>query len=357
MKFASKFVAALACAFVLAAPAGAAYKQEYKLSVVPGALSGWGQAGTYFADVVREKTDGRINIKVYHGAQLMAGKQTSEMLLVRRGAIDFALASTINWSPQVKELNLPAMPWFISHNPDRFKAMDAIEAGESGKMMAAAIEKTGVKFLGWSENGFRELTSSKGPIQHPSDLKGMKIRVCGTPIFADIFKQLGSNPQAINWSEAVTGFQQGIVDGQENPTNGINVPTKLWTWHKYSAEWHYMIDPLFMAANKKVWDGFSAEDQKILSECMELTEKYGKALSRLGLDDGSALEYLKSINRVPAVTDPIAELKKNGMEVQTFTPEMIKEFYDATAPVREKWTKEIGPDLVKAAEADMASVK
>ncbi len=94
-------------------------------------------------------------------------------------------------------------------------------------MLEKAIEKTGVKFLGWSENGFRELTTSKGPIEKPEDMKGMKLRVCGTPIFIDIFSSLGANPQAINWSEAVTGFQQGIVDGQENPTNGINVPTKV----------------------------------------------------------------------------------------------------------------------------------
>ena len=83
---------AAACVGLLAAPAAAAYKKEYKLSVVPAATSGWGLSATYFADLVRERTNGRINIKVYPGAQLMAGKQTSELLLVRRGAIDFALA-------------------------------------------------------------------------------------------------------------------------------------------------------------------------------------------------------------------------------------------------------------------------
>ena len=333
------------------------YKQEYKLSIVPGAASGWGQSGQYFADQVRERTEGRINIKPYFGAQLMAGKQTSELLLVRRGAIDFALASTINWSPQVKELNLTALPFFVANNPDRFKAMDAIENGKSGQMMIQAIEKTGVKFIGWGENGFRELTSSKGPINKPDDLKGMKLRVCGTPIFIDIFSALGANPQAINWSEAVTGFQQGIVDGQENPTNGINIPTKLWTWHKYVTDWHYMIDPLLLTANGKVWKDFTEADRKIIQECAELTEKYSKALSRLGADDGSAYEYLKSIGKLPAVTDPDAELKKNGMDVNHFTPEQIKVFYDATAKVRADWTPKIGKGLVEAAEADMKAAR
>ena len=71
----------------------------------------------------------------------MAGKQTSELLLVRRGAIDFALASTINWSPQIKELNLTALPFFVANNPDRYKAIDAIEAGKSGKMLEKPSKK------------------------------------------------------------------------------------------------------------------------------------------------------------------------------------------------------------------------
>lgn len=358
MKFpVMKTLMVVACAGILSGSALAAYKQEYKLSVVPGASSGWGQTAAFFADLVKEKTNGRVNIKPYYGAQLMAGKQTSELLLVRRGAIDFAVASTINWSPQIKELNLTALPFFVAHNPDRYKAMDAILAGKSGKMLENAIEKTGVKFIGWSENGFRELSSSKGPLTTPDDFKGKKLRVCGTPIFVDIFTALGANPQAINWSEAVTAFQQGVVDGQENPTNGINIPSKVWTWHQHATDWHYMIDPLFITANGKVWKEFSKEDQQAILEAAKEAEKYGKALSRVGLDDGSALKYLQSINKVPEITDPYGYMESKGMKVTKYTPEMIEVFYKATAPVREKWTKNIGPDLVAAAEEDMKSAK
>ena len=292
------------CACLLALPATAApYKSEYKLSVVPGATSGWGMTGTFFADLVRERSQGRINIKVYHSSQLLAGKQTSEFLLLRNGAIDFALASTINWSPQIKELNLPALPFFLAVQPDRYKAMDAILAGKSGKMMTQAVEKKGVKIIGWTENGFRELTTSKGPITKPEDLRGLKIRVVGSPIFIETFRALGANPVNMNWSEATTGFQQGVVDGQENPTNGINIPLKIWDYHKFHCDWHYIIDPLMLGVNPRVWKSFSPEDQKLLLECAAETEKYGKALSRLGMDDGSALAYLKSINKLPETTD------------------------------------------------------
>ena len=345
-------------AFCLCAgQAFAAYKQEYKLSIVPNATSGWGMTATYFVDLVREKTNGRINIKVYPGAQLTSGKQNSELMLVRRGAIDFALASPINWSPQIKELNLTNLPFFVANNPDRHKAVDAIEAGKSGEMLKAAIEKAGVVFIGWCEHGYRELTTSKGPITKPADMAGMKIRVCGAPIFNDTFTALGANPQAINWSETITGFQQGIVDGQENPTNGINVNLKLWTWHKYYTDWHYTFDPLFLTANDKVWKSFSAEDQKIIKECAKETEKYSKAIARVGLDDGTALKFLESINKVPAVTDAYKMMEEHGMTVIKFTPEMIADFYKATQSVRDKWTGIIGEDLVKAAEEDMKKAR
>lgn len=371
MKRFSRYLGMLLCACIFTAVSGtsnaadnktavsslsnaADYKNEYKLSVVPAASSGWGKTASYFADRVREKSNGRINIKVYPGGQLFAGKQTSEFPLVRNGAIDFALASTINWSPQVKELNLPALPFFLAVQPDRYKAMDAIEAGKSGKMMIDAIEDKGVKFLGWAENGFRELTTSKGPIKSPDDMKGMKIRVVGSPIFIETFREIGANPVNMNWSEATTGFQQGVVDGQENPTNGINIPLKIWDYHKHHSDWHYIIDPLIMSVNPDVWKNFSEEDQKILLECAREAELYGKALSRLGMDNGESAAYLKSINMLPEVTDPYGYMEEQGMVVTKLTPEQIMKFYNKTKKVRDDWTDKIGKNLVDAAREDMA---
>ena len=161
----------------------------------------------------------------------------------------------------------------------------------------------------------------------------------------------------MNWSEAITGFQQGIVDGQENPTNGINIPIKIWMYQKYHCDWHYIIDPLLVSVNPKVWKSFSEEDQKIIMSCVADSEKYSKALSRVGIDDGWALSYLESLNAKPEISDPFGCMESNGMTVTRLTPEQIKVFFDATKSVRDKWTKKIGAELVKAAEADMASVR
>ncbi|GFM36399.1 DctP family TRAP transporter solute-binding subunit [Desulfovibrio psychrotolerans] len=359
-RFASLALAVLILAFfALPALAGTKgdYKPEYKLSVVPGPTSGWGLSATYFADLVAQRTEGRIVIKPYFGSQLLAGKQTSEFLMVRNGAIDFALASTINWSPQVKELNLTALPFMLAAEPDRYKALDAIETGASGKMMIEAIEGKGVKIIGWGENGFRELTNSKRPVSAPEDMKDLKIRVVGSPIFIDTFRALGANPVNMNWAEATTGFQQGVVDGQENPVNGICIPVKIWTYHTYLTDWNYIVDPLLLGVNPKVWSSFSPEDQQILLECAQLAERYGKAIARVGMDNGESLAYLQEIGMAPEVADPFAFLAEKGMTVIRLTPEQSKAFHDATAPVRANWIPQIGEGLVQAAEADMASVR
>ena len=105
------------------------YKSEYKLSTVVGKPFPWGIAGERWGELVKEKTGGRINIKAYPGTSLVGGDQTKEFTAIRQGSIDMAVGSTINWSPQVKELNLFSMPFLM---PD-YKAIDALTQGEVGK--------------------------------------------------------------------------------------------------------------------------------------------------------------------------------------------------------------------------------
>ena len=100
-------VAAAAAVCGLALPAAAAeYKSEYRLSIVLAPPTPWGQAAKIWSDLVKERTQGRINIKLYPGVSLIQGDQTREFSALRQGVIDMAVGSTINWSPQVKELNL-----------------------------------------------------------------------------------------------------------------------------------------------------------------------------------------------------------------------------------------------------------
>jgi tripartite ATP-independent transporter DctP family solute receptor len=332
-------ILALACVAVWsAAPAAAQYKTEFKNSLVVGPAGPWGEAAIKFADLLKERTQGRINVKNYFAGQLFAGKQTNEFLLLNQGVADFALGSTINWSPQIKELNLFAMPFMYPS----YKSLDAVENGGPGQQLWKLIEAKGVIPLAWGENGFREITNSKRPVRKPEDLEGLKVRVVGSPIFIDTFRALGANPVNMNWGEAQTAFQTGTVDGQENPVVSVIQPFKLWTVHKNITLWHYAIDPLILGVSKITWDSLSPTDREIVKKTAVEVMAAQKAGARAGLD--GSLEAVEA-------------LKKNGMEVVTLSPAELAPFKAKTKPVYDKWVNEVGADLVKSAERIIAETK
>ncbi len=307
-------------------------KKEYKMSVVVGSKLPWGKGAERFAELVREQTEGRINIKVYTSSSLMAGKQTNEFVIHRQGVADFCFASTINWSTTIKELNLFNLPFFF---PD-YKALDAVTGGEVGSVIANLLHKKGVTLLAWGENGFRELTNSKNPVVTPEDMVGLNVRVVGTPIFIDTMKALGANPVNMNWGDAQVAFQQGVVDGQENPIGGIIIPVKIWQFHRYITIWHYVIDPLMLTVNNKVFSSFSLEEQEIIRKAATQATTEQLAVVRKGLlaPDLSAFDILR----------------ENGMEVTIIDKTARQKFIEKTKEVRSKWTEIIGPNLVKHAE-------
>lgn len=329
------------------------YKPEYKLSVRTADNTAWGKGAQKFADLVKERTGGKMNIKVYYGGQLFADKQTIEFQLLGEGVADFAVGSTINWTPQVKELNLFVLPFMFKD----YKEMDAVTGGATGKELAKIMESKGVIALAWGENGFRELTNSKRPITKPEDMAGLKFRVVGTKLFIDTFTALGANPTAMNWGEAITAFQQGVVDGQENPIVGVIIPYKVYDFHKYLTVWHYANDPLIFGVNKDVWNSFDEATKKIVKESAEEAAKYELALARLGLDDGTALKYLQSKNEKIDIPDPFAFLKNNGVTITTLTAEQLAAFKAKTQPVFDQWAKEVGQNLIDLANKDKASAK
>jgi tripartite ATP-independent transporter DctP family solute receptor len=316
---------------ILATPAAADYKTEFKMSVVVNEDTPWGRAATRLADALRFRTQGRINIKTYFGGQLFADQQTTEFSLLQQGVADFAIGSTINWSQQVKELNLFALPFLF---PD-YKGLDAVEMGSPGRRLFGLIEGKGVVPIAWGENGFRELTNSRRPVRRPADLQGLRIRVVGVPIFAEIFQAFGANPISMNWGQAQAAFQQGTVDGQENPVYLI-VPYKLWLVHKYISVWHYAVDPLILAVSAKTWASLSAEDRAIVRKAGDEIMAEQKKEAREGLDEAMTLaNTLKSIY---------------GMDVITLSPAEVKAFRDKSRPVYARWTEEIGAELVHSAE-------
>jgi TRAP-type transport system periplasmic protein len=313
------------------------YKAEYKVSTVVGSPFPWGLSAERWAELVKERTNGRINMKIYPGTQLVGGDQTKEFTAMRQGVIDMAVGSTINWSPQVVELNLFSMPFLM---PD-YKAIDAITSGDVGSKLFAIIASKDVVPLAWGENGFRELSNSKHAVKKPEDLKGLKIRVVGSPLYNETFTALGANPTQMSWADAQPALSTGAVDGQENPLS-IFTNAKLYTvGQKYLTLWGYVADPLIFAVSKQVWSTFSPEDQKIIQQAAVEAGQYGKEIARKGITEAD-----------PAT---LKEIEGHGVQVTRLSEQDVKPFRDATRAVYEKWKARIGADLVTSAEKAVAA--
>lgn len=315
----------------LALTASVAFAQqtrEFSVSTVLSEAFPWGQAATKWAELVEERSEGRIKLKIYPNAQLVSGDQTREFSAMRSGLIDMAVGSTINWSPQVPEVNLFSLPFLMPDNA----AVDAITQGKAGEMVFAAIEKRGVMPLAWGENGFREISNSRGAISSPDDLKGLKVRVVGSPLFLDTFNTLGANPTQMSWTDALPALTTGAVDGQENPLAVYDVARADRASQKYLTLWHYMNDPLIFGVNQRVWKTLPAEDQQLLQQA--------------AIDAGQ-WEIEKSRSELEETLDRIRE---RGVEVTELTPEQHKAFVDATQSVYDKWIPRIGKELVDTAQ-------
>ena len=344
MKLRTFLTSAVAAASLLAlgspaALAQTAYKSEYRMSLVLGTAFPWGKGGELWANKVRERTNGRINIKLYPGVSLIQGDQTREFSALRQGVIDMAIGSTINWSPQVKQLNLFSLPFLM---PD-YAAIDALTQGDVGKSLFKTLDKAGVVPLAWGENGYREISNSKKPIKTPDDLKGMKIRVVGSPLFLDTFSALGANPTQMSWADAQPAMASGAVDGQENPL-AIFTAAKLHSVaQKYLTLWGYIADPLIFVVNKDIWNSWTPADREIVRQAAIEAGKEEIAIARKGV--------------VEADKPLLKQIEGLGVTVTQLSPAEREAFVKATRPVYDKWKSQVGTDLVNMAEKAIAARK
>jgi len=326
-------------------------KKEYKMQINVGPQFYWGMGAQKFSDLVKERTNGQINIKPYWGSALLKGAQLKSAQLVGNGVIDCAMESTINISPVITEANIFSLPFFINN----FENLDKMEYGETGKVIFKAMDAKGLVGLAWAENGFRQVTNSKLAIRTPADVKGLRLRVVGSPIFIDTFRQLGADPVNMNWGDAVTAFGQGVVDGQENPV-GVLVPVQIWQYHKYTTFWNYLVDPVIFYWNKKQWNDFPPDIQKAIKDSAEEAAIFEKALCRAGLDGDKSLNLLKNkFNYTMEVPEPVKFMESKGMTVTFLSDDQRNAFIEATKPLYEKWVPKIGEELYKKAMADMAN--
>ena len=175
----TKKMVVFAAVFVLMAAitANAGFKKEYKMQVTVGPKLYWGMGATKFAELVKEKTNGQINVKPYFGSALLKGAQLKSSQMVAKGVIDCAIDSTINISPVIPEANIFHLPFFLND----FETLDKVKYGQAGEAVFAAMRAKRLEPLGWAENGFRQLTNSKVAVKTPADMKACASAWWATP--------------------------------------------------------------------------------------------------------------------------------------------------------------------------------
>lgn len=186
--------------------------QEYKIVIShPTAeKTSIDEGAKKFKELVEQKTNGKIKVEVYPNAQLGADREAIEGVQV--GNITMTICSTAPQANFVKSLALFDTPFVFESKDVARKVFD----GSFKEVIGKEYEKAGFKLLGFSDQGFRELTLNK-PVQTPDDLKGIKIRTMENPYHMAVWKALGANPTPIAFNEVYTALQQKTVDGQENP--------------------------------------------------------------------------------------------------------------------------------------------
>ncbi len=321
--------AAAAIALPRFARAQGAYKAEYKMSTVVPPAFAWGKGGEIFGNLVRERTAGRINIKQYPGASLVQGQQDREFSAMRQGIIDVLCGAPINWSGTVPQLGVFTLPFIL---PDH-KAWDA--ATTDPTIVADyfdLVRKAGAEPLAIGETGYRQISNSKRRVVQPDDLKGIKIRVVGSPMYGEIMNGMGANPTFMSWADAQPALASGAVDAQENPLE-VFLAAKINTLgQKFVTKWNYSNDILLFAIANPVWTSWTAADQKIVREAAQDAARQQVGLVRK--------LFAEDVDRVRAL----------GVDVHVPTPAETNAWQIATRRIYARWKVQTNAALVSKIE-------
>lgn len=284
------------------------------------------------AEVVAAKSGGKMKIKVFAGGQL--GGDAATVSALQGGTIEMTILNSGILSAQVKEFEVYDFPFMFANS----KEADTVVDGPFGKALHAKLEAKGIVGLGYWELGFRNLTNAKRPIQKVEDIAGLKLRVIPNPINLDWVKALGANPVPLAWPEVYTALEQKAVDGQENPATVV-FANKLNEVQKYLTLTRHQYNPQSVIVSKKVWDGLSVDEKKILADAVTEVTKFQRQVARE--QEAVALDGLK----------------KAGMEIGELPAAEVAKLREKMAPVIEKHSVGATAETVAALKAELAKLR
>ncbi len=305
----------LAVASALASgPAAAQQKMVLKASDVHPAGYPTVAAVENMGKKLEKATDGRLSVAMYPSMQLGGEKEAVEQAQI--GAIALARVSVGALGPVVDDLNVFNLPYVFRNTTHMQHVID----GPIGQELLDKVTNSGKGLVGlcWMDAGARNFYNTKKPIKTMADLKGMKVRVMGNPMFVDMANAMGGNGVAMGYDQVFSALQTGVVDGAEN-----NPPSFVFDNHYQVAKFYtvdeHLIVPEMLVLSKKSWDAMSKEDQEQLM-------KFAKEAQ---LDERKLWEVYEQ--------QAMDKAKAAGIQIIQVSDADKKAFQDAVKPVWDKY--------------------
>ncbi len=281
-----------------------------------------------FAAKIKQKSQGRFDVKLFHSAQI--GDDYTAIEKLRQGLIEITVPSLTALGMLDKRLMLFDFPFIIRN--EQF-AKNVLK-GRIGRELLDILEDYELHGIAFTGVGFRNLTNSIKPITKLEEFGGLRLRTMNNPVHMDAFKSLGTKPEPIPMDQLYEALARKEIDAQENPTPTI-YSARLFDVQKYLTLSRHVYCPLVLLYSKKLWEQLSAHDQNMISEALQ-----------------EAAEEIFAINKKQE-TDLIPILESNGMIITQFPEKEINKIQKALKPAFERYTQMVGSDLVASFMREM----
>jgi TRAP-type transport system periplasmic protein len=281
---------------------------------------------------VGERSGGKMKLQGFWGGALGGDLQATQAL--RSGTQEMVITSTSPLVGILPPLGVFDLPFLFSSNEEADRVLD----GPFGKAMSDKLPSVGLVNLAYWENGFRNLTNSRRPVEKVEDFSGVKVRVMQNNIFLDTFKTMGANAVPMAFGEVFTALETGTIDAQENPYVTIDT-SQFSEVQDYLTETRHAYTPFMVLFSKPIFDTYSAEEQQILRDCAIEGQAAQRAASR-DLSEQS-----------------LARVQEAGMEFNQVDTAEMERIREAVAGVYEKHAETIGRDVVEGIQAELAEIR
>jgi TRAP-type transport system periplasmic protein len=322
---------AVFAAAVVAATSTAAQdikERSVKMPIVNAIDHPQGIGAKKFAELVEQKSGGKIKVKVYPGGTLGGEQQVASAM--QGGTVEVSMMAPAQLVGNYKEFLALDLPFAFANE----READIVLDGPFGKKLLEVMPAKGLVGLAYMEQGYRSISNSKRPINKLEDIQGLKIRTIQNPLYVDMLNTLGANAVPMAFTELYTALDTKAVDGQENPYSTLEA-SKFYEVQKYMSATKHIYNPQLLLVGKKFWDTLSPAEKKIFQDAANEARDYQRKVAR-DMSDKSRQFLVKS-----------------GMQINDIAPQEIDRMRDKVKPVVDKYSAQIGEPLVKEFYAEL----